>query len=74
MNFGFSGALGFGRLMMLLWWALIIAGSVALVKWIAGQSRGMPNNEKTPLEILKERYAKSEIDNKEFEEKKKNLV
>ena len=74
MNFGFSGASGFGWLMMILWWALIIAGIVALVKWIAGQSRGMPNNEKTPLEILKERYAKSEIDNKEFEEKKKNLV
>lgn len=74
MNFGIAGASWFGWFMMILWWALIIIGIVALVKWLASQSRGTPSNEKIPLEILKERYAKGEIGSKEFEEKKKILL
>ncbi len=73
MNFGYWPLGGFGFLMMILWWALIIAGIVVLVRWLSNQSSETNRKEKTALDILQERYAKGEIDKKEFEEKKKGL-
>jgi putative membrane protein len=70
---GWGGYGGFGILFMLLFWALIILGIIALVRFL-GDSNRQTRSDKTPIDILKERYAKGEIDKKEFEEKKKDLA
>jgi len=63
------GILGF--IPMLLFWILLILGVVALLRYL-GRS-GQQQNHRTPLDILKERYARGEIDKKELEEMKKDL-
>lgn len=62
---------GMGGLSMLLFWGLIIVAVVWAVKWFA-TGNAAPRSS-TPLEVLKERYARGEIDKKEFEQKKRDL-
>lgn len=76
-NFG-NSAMGWGFgpfswIFMILQWAVIIAVLVFLVKWFTNHSRGSEENGQPSLEILKERYARGEINKQEFEEKKKDL-
>src|SRR3989344_5282765 len=73
MNFGFGPFGGFGWIFLIFWWGLIIAWIFALIQGLTSQSRNTNNREKSALEILQERYAKGEIDKKEFEERKKDL-
>jgi putative membrane protein len=72
---GFGGwGMGFGMLFMLLFWVLIILGIVALTRWMMTQSSpGSGSRDKTPLEIVQERYARGEIDREEYEQKKRDL-
>jgi putative membrane protein len=72
MNFGYGFGF-FGWLFMLVWWALIVVALIALVKWLANQFNGGSSG-KSAMDILERRYAKGEINKKEFEEKKKELT
>jgi putative membrane protein len=59
---------------MWIFWVLIVVGLVLVVKWIVQQNRPVESRaNESPLEILKKRYARGEIDKAKFEEKKKEL-
>jgi putative membrane protein len=63
-----------GSLMMILFLAAIIAVVVLLVRWLGGAGqRSSPNatSDRTPLDILKERFARGEIDKAEYEERRR---
>jgi putative membrane protein len=58
-------------LMMLVFWGLVIAGLVVGLRWLMGQGRPTARDE--ALEILRQRYARGEIDKQEFEARKRDL-
>ncbi len=59
----------FGPLMMILFIALIVVVVVLAVRWLGGTGQAAPAG-RTPLDILKERFARGEIDKAEFEERR----
>ena len=81
-GYGMWGTGGFGMMiMMIFFWAVIIVGAILVIRYFtaghggisAGQGAGTVSRERDPLEILRERYAKGEIDSQEFEERKRVL-
>ena len=59
---------------MLVFWVLVVVGVVVLIKWLADQSTGRDTREKSALDILRERYARGEIEREEYEQKKRDLA
>jgi len=64
-----------GGIFMLLFWGVIIIGGFFLVRYLMRQSQTTTRvTENTALEILKQRYARGEINDEEFEKMKAKLL
>ena len=68
----------FGLIFMIVFWGLIIVGLVLLIRWLIQNTSskahsGVSTGPKA-IDILKERYARGEINRDEFESMKKNLL
>ncbi|MDX5374364.1 MAG: SHOCT domain-containing protein [Gammaproteobacteria bacterium] len=66
-----------GGLLMLLFWIVIILGIVALARWLLSSApkdtKRPGNGQSRALDILDERYARGEIDEDEYQEKRRHL-
>jgi len=70
------GGFGFGWIITIIIWALIIWAIIAFIRAVSGKSGldwRMQDKENSALKILKERYAKGEINKEEFEQKRKDI-
>lgn len=78
MGWGEGYAMIFGPLFMILFLAVLVALAVVLARWLGGAWPGtyqpyqLPSTP-TPLDILKERFARGEIDKAEFEDRRRVL-
>ena len=67
----------FGPIMMIVIIAVAVIVVVLMLRWLGGSGQGAAHHVKTtgrtPLDILKARFAKGEIDKEEFEERRRVL-
>jgi putative membrane protein len=71
-------AMIFGPLFMILFLAVLVAVVVIIIRWLGEPWQGtLPPHQlqpaRTPLDILKERFARGEIDKAEFEDRRRVL-
>ena len=70
---------GLGWFFMLVWWALILTVLVGLIRWLftghSGHSgdAGTRSDSKRHLDILKERYARGDIDRDTYDRMRREL-
>ncbi len=72
MGYGFGG----GGFMGLVFWSLVLAALILAIVWISRMVSRVGKGSDTgsdALEILKQRFARGEIDRKEYEDKLKDL-
>lgn len=77
-GFGWGwGGMIFGGVLMLLFWVLLIVLIVWAIRAMvrsSGRAAGPPAaGEKTPLDILKERYARGEINREQYDAMRQDL-
>ena len=73
-NWGW-GHMAVGGVMMIVFWGgivLLVALLVRALGW-GGRREAPPQGRQSPLEVLQERFAKGEIDQKEYDERRQVL-
>ena len=71
---GDEGHLFYGGGVMWLFWVFIIAGIIfVFFNMTRGGFNTPPQDKESPLDILKKRYARGEIEEEEFERRRKEL-
>ena len=69
------GWMGLGMIGMTLFWIFLIVGIVALFKGTWGSAASAERRqEKSTQDMLKERYARGEIEKVEFQQRKRDLA
>nr|WP_306268736.1 SHOCT domain-containing protein [Pararhizobium sp. IMCC3301] len=71
------GHMVFGSLMMVLFWGALIVAIVFAVRWLGtGSSQGasLASERNKALDILQQRFARGEIDQEEFADRKRHLT
>ena len=67
----------FGPLAMLIFLVVAVAAVILIIRALSGNNSGVsfqpPGHSGSPVDILQERFAKGEIDKKEYEERRKVL-
>ena len=70
---GVWGIWGIGTmLMMLVFWGAVIVGVVLGIRWLVSQGKE-PRPADSALDILRQRYARGDINKEEFETRKRDL-
>jgi|SRR5690242_16406288 putative membrane protein len=71
---GVWGVWGIGMmLMMLVFWGAVIVGTVLGIRWLVSQGKE-PRQTDSALDILRQRYARGDINKEEFEARKRDLT
>jgi putative membrane protein len=71
-DWGWHWGMGFGSVLAILFWALILLGIVALARVLL-TGGGWPGSAKGPLDILNERYARGEITREQYEQMRRDI-
>lgn len=76
LGFGHMAGFGFGWIFSIIFWVIIIWAIVAFIGMMSkhGEHWHMREKEDSAMEILRQRYAKGEINKEEFEQRKKDLM